>query len=150
MSTNLDKTATLPKKPIIWISFLYLDIFFHKTSRIEVLESLAKRGYTVTFFAARSKTKYVTKNSSVKIVQVPLRQIPILSSIAFTGILTIFLPYYILLKKPVHIITDPNITILSFLGASILCKLRKIKLILDIRSTPVEVTGLASRLHSFF
>ena len=90
------------------------------------------------------------RNSGVNIVQVPLRQVPMLSSIAFTAIVAFILPYYILSKKPTHIVTDPNITILGFVGASVLCRLRKVKLVLDVRSTPVEVSGFSSRLLAFF
>jgi glycosyltransferase involved in cell wall biosynthesis len=138
------------KKELIWVSCLYLDMFLHKTSRIEVLEHLAKRGYSVTLFVARSRKEYVTKDSSIDIVQVPLRHLPLLSTIAFTGIVTLFLPYYILFKKPTHIVTDPNMTLLGFFGVSMLCRLKKIRLILDVRSTPVEVSGLTNRLQSFF
>jgi glycosyltransferase involved in cell wall biosynthesis len=127
-----------------------LDMFLHKTSRIEVLEHLAKRGYSVTLFVARSRKEYVTKDSSMNIVQVPLRHLPFLSTMAFTGIVTLFLPYYILFKKPTHIVTDPNMTLLGFFGVTMLCRLKKIKLVLDVRSIPVEVSRLTNRLQSFF
>jgi glycosyltransferase involved in cell wall biosynthesis len=150
MHVRYDKTTHPKEKQLLWISCLYLDTFFHKTSRIEVLEALARRGYKVTLFVARSRKDYVFKNSLIKTVQVPLRHVPALSSILFTGIVLLFLPYYILSKKPTHIVTDPNITILGFLGASILCKLARIKIVLDLRSTPVEVSGIASRFLAFF
>ena len=145
-----DKTTRPKEKQLLWISCLHLDRFLHKTSRIEVLEHLAKRGYNVTLFVARSRKKCVFKNSRVETIQVPLRHVPALSSIMFTGVVLLFLPYYILSKKPTHIVTDPNITILGFVGASVLCRLRKVKLVLDVRSTPVEVSGFSSRLLAFF
>jgi glycosyltransferase involved in cell wall biosynthesis len=135
---------------LLWISYLYVDLILHKTSVVEVLEHLAKRGYSVTLFAARSKGRYVMRGSEISDVQVPLRQVPLLSSIAFTVAVAFVLPYYVLFKRPTYIVTEPGITILGFLGASFLCRLRRVKLVLDIRSTPVEVSGVANRLHAFF
>jgi glycosyltransferase involved in cell wall biosynthesis len=115
-----------------------------------MLEHLAKRGYSVTLFVARSRKAYAIKNSGISTVQVPLRYVPALTSLAFTWIVALVLPYYILVKRPSYIVTDPNIAILGFLGAPALCRLSKTKLILDIRSTPVEVSGVVNRFLAFF
>jgi glycosyltransferase involved in cell wall biosynthesis len=60
------------------------------------------------------------------------------------------LPYYIVFKRPTYIVTDPNITILGFFAAPLLCHLSKVKLVMDIRSTPVEVSGIVNRFLAFF
>jgi glycosyltransferase involved in cell wall biosynthesis len=90
------------------------------------------------------------KNSHIHTVQVPLRLVPALTSLAFTLIVALVLPYYILFKQPNYIVTDPNVTILSFFAAPLLCRLRKVKLVMDIRSTPVEVSGFVNHWLSFF
>jgi glycosyltransferase involved in cell wall biosynthesis len=142
---------TIPEEErLLWISWLHMDLILHKTSIVEVLQHLAKRGYSITLFVARSQRPYNNKESKIRTIQVPLRLIPALSSIAFTLIVSLILPYYIIFKRPKYIVTDPNITILGFLFASVLCRLAKVKLVLDVRSTPVEVSGLVNRFLSFF
>jgi glycosyltransferase involved in cell wall biosynthesis len=144
------KPITAGEKRLLWISWLHADLILHKTSVIEVLEHLAKRGYNVTLFVARSRNRYTIKNSRINTVQVPIRLIPALSSLAFTLIVALVLPYYIVFKRPTYIVTDPNITILGFFAAPLLCHLGKVKLVMDIRSTPVEVSGIVNRFLAFF
>jgi glycosyltransferase involved in cell wall biosynthesis len=147
---NNFKQMPSQEKRLLWISWLQIDLILHKTSVIEVLEALARRGYNVTLFVARSRNRYVIKTSGINTVQVPLRQIPALSSIAFAWIVALVLPYYILFKRPTYIVTDANVTILGFFVALILRQLRKVKLVLEIRSTPVEVSGFVNHLLAFF
>jgi glycosyltransferase involved in cell wall biosynthesis len=51
------------------------------------------------------------------------------------------MPLYILTSKPNFILTEPDASILGFLSTSIICRLLRIKVILDIRSVPVETFG---------
>ena len=135
---------------MIWISYLYLDIFLHKTSRIEILEHLAKRGYNVYLIAVRSRRKYEPRNLNLHIISIPLRCVPAISRIVFVAILLFFLPYYITSLNPDFIVTDPDISIFGFIWAPLLSRIRRFKVVLDIRSTPVETVGLIGYLQTFF
>jgi glycosyltransferase involved in cell wall biosynthesis len=122
---------------LVWISFLILDIHLHKTSRIEILRHLAKRGYDVYLIAVRSKERYNSKNAKIKVTPIPLRYIPVISWILFGFLTLFFVPFYLVKKKPNLIITEPSTPIFGFIWKPILSKLLGFKVILDIRSTPV-------------
>jgi glycosyltransferase involved in cell wall biosynthesis len=135
-------------KRILWISFLILDLHFHKTAQLEILRHLAKRGHNTSLVAMYSKSKIQNENLQVRIISVPLRYIPLISPIIFTIMLFFFLPFYIIIMKPDYVITDPNISIFGFISALPFSKLRRIKLLLDVRSTPVEIVGIRRFLES--
>ena len=143
------ENKNLRRKRLVWVSFLILDTFLHKTSRIEILRHLAKRGYTVYLIAVRSRRKYELGNSNIHIISIPLRYVPAISPIIFVGMLLIFLPCYIIYLNPDFIVTEPDISIFGFIWASLLSPFRGFKLALDIRSTPVETVGLRGYLNTF-
>ena len=62
----------------------------------------------------------------------------------------LFLPIYVLVKKPRFIVTDPGPWILAFLWTPVLSKCLNVKVILDIRSTPVEVYGWQMAVKNLF
>jgi glycosyltransferase involved in cell wall biosynthesis len=148
--TRKERNADVQQKKLIWVSYLFFDISLHKTSRIEILKHLALRGYTVYLIAVRSKNKSEPKESNIHIISIPLRYVPVITPLLFVGILLLLLPYYIVSLKPDFIVTDPNMSILGFIGAPIICRLKRIKLVLDVRSTPVEAIGFNGYLQTLF
>jgi glycosyltransferase involved in cell wall biosynthesis len=70
------------------------------------------------------------------------------SPVIFALMLFFFLPFYIIVSKPDVIITEPDISILGFTSAFPFSKSKRIKLILDVRSTPVETLGFRGRLRT--
>jgi len=146
----MEKSKNLRGKKILWVTFINLDTFLHKTSRIEILRHLAKRGYTVHLVAVRSRKKYALKNANIHVISIPLRYIPIISPILFGGILLLSLPYYIISLNPDFIVTHPGGYIFSFVWVRLLYPFRRLKFVLDIRSTPVETVGLRGYLRTFY
>jgi glycosyltransferase involved in cell wall biosynthesis len=67
----------------------------------------------------------------------------------FAIIVFFFLPFYIIVSKPDFIITQPTIPILSFTSALPFSKLKLVKFILDVRTTPVESVGFHGFLQTF-
>ncbi len=118
-------------------------------TKLGILGGLVKRGYATTLIVMRSHKLIKPENPKLHILSIPLRYVPIISHIMFTIAMFLFLPLYILVSKPDYIITDPNVSIFSFASVLPLSKLRKIKLILDVRSTPVEVSGFRGFLQTF-
>ena len=147
---NTDKANKSHRKKVLWVSFLILDVHLHKTTQLEVLKNLAKRGYDASLIAMRSKSKFVTQDSQVNIMSFPLRYVPVLSPILFSVALIFFLPFYIAVEKPDYIITDPDISIFGFVLALAFSKLTGTKVVLDIRSTQVEIVGSRGFLRTFF
>lgn len=148
--TLKEKATTIQRKKIVWVSFLILDTFLHKTSRIEILRHLSKRGYVVYLIAVQSKKKFELKNPDINVISIPLRYVPAVSPLLFSGILLFLLPYYIISLKPDYIVTGPGMPVLSFVWARIFYRFRRLKFVLDIRSTPVEATGLQGFLNTFW
>lgn len=134
------------KKSVLWISSLVLDQDLHKTSRIEMLRNLSKRGYNVSLIGVRSKNRFSLKD--FPILAIPLRRVPIISPLMLGIIFPLFLPFYIIIKKPKFIIVHPSIEALSLIWIPILSYFMKFKVILDIRSTPVGVYGLSGHLRA--
>lgn len=135
---------------IFWVSSIILDsdIHIHKTSQIEVLRHLAKRGHDVYLIAMRSKKRYYLKNSNIHIISIPLRHVPLISSMLY-GLVLFFLPFYIIRKRPNCIVTDPLVPVFSFLWKPLLSRFMRLKVILDIRSTPVSTFGMQRFLENF-
>jgi glycosyltransferase involved in cell wall biosynthesis len=126
---------------ILWVSSIDLSVSLHMKSKIEIMGSLTKRRYSSTLIAIRSANLAQTENSQVHLISIPLRPIPIISRVMYAIVLLFFLPLHVLFSKPNYIIVDPFIPIFSFALALPLSKLIGIKLILDIRSVPVEISG---------
>lgn len=129
----------MPGKKIIWISFTVFDLFLHKTSRLEILKHLAKRGNDVYFLAIRSKkSKQTTDYAGARfhLILIPLRYVPMITPFLFAIATLIFLPFFIATKKPDFIIMNPSPSIISFIWKPLFYALR-IRVVLDVRSTPV-------------
>lgn len=136
-------------KPL-WVSTAILDVFLHNASLIAIIKEFRKSGHTPYLLAVRSVKPISEENSSVNITAVPLRFMPVLTPILFAIVSIFFLPIYILKSGVDFVIFDPDIHILSAFPSFIVCKLRKIKLVLDIRSVPVETAGTRGFLRRFW
>ena len=138
-------------KRIIWISFQILDLFLSKTALIEMATNLSERGNHVDFFALRSKKVFRSRSSNMRLNSIPLKILPIITHLSYIVALSVILPFYIAKRRPRFIITEPKF------GSSILSLESKLfsspfgsKVILDIRSTPVEVHTLRRSLNAFW
>jgi glycosyltransferase involved in cell wall biosynthesis len=136
------------RKKIAWITFLILDTHLHKTSRLEILKSLAALGYNTELVAVSSRSKVQDEDLPLRIISIPLRYVPIISPIVFASILLFFLPFYVVISKPNVIITEPDFSTLSFMPILPLFRFKKVKLFLDVRSTPVETRGFRGYVRS--
>jgi glycosyltransferase involved in cell wall biosynthesis len=131
------------QRKILWINPVTFDMFPHQASNLELLRSMEKRGYASILITVRSKKKPIQiENSRVRIISVPLRFVRFLSSFMFAIGLFIFLPICILVSAPQFLIVNqPDLSIFGLIPNLLFSKLRGIKFVLDIRSTPVEVSG---------
>lgn len=136
------------QKRIVWITDLVVDTDVHRTSRIEMLRHLAEIGYETHLFAVWSK-RPPASNNGVHMECVPLRYFPLIQPLVFSVLLFFIVPVYALLKKPRYVIVSPGPSILVFVWKLLLSKCLKSKIILDIRSTPVETTGWRGHLKEF-
>lgn len=138
------------EQKIVWISLLVFDRS-NIVSQTRILKHLAKRGHDTCLFAMWSKKHIEPTDPNLRVIQIPMRVIPVVSSLLCTFALSIYLPFYVVVKRPNYIITAPNTSIIGFLLKFFLRPL-KFKVILDIRSTPVIVkdTFRGSLIDFFF
>ena len=143
--------STFKKVKILWVSDTQpFDVFFNKMSLVNICEQLAKMGHRVTLVATRSKSLPPNRNSQVRMISIPSRHTAIIPRVVYALALILFLPFYLVLFKPDYIVTEPDTSIFGFLSVFPLSKLWGTKLILDIRSTPVETVGFRGFLQTFF
>jgi len=136
------------QKGIVWIGFLILDVFLHKTTQVEILKHLAERGNNVYLFALYSKRKVAIDNA-INLTSIPLRYVPLITPFFFVIVLLIYFPFYVAAKKPKFVIVEPGLTVLIFIWKLHLSALG-IKVILDIRTTPVDVTKFRRYLSALW
>lgn len=144
MNRNDRQTA---KSRITFLSFQVLDLFLSKTAYIELSKKLAERGNQVDFFGVRSKGTLDSRDKSIHLVAIPMKAFPIVTHIFYLILLILMLPFYIAIRQPDFVILEPKF------GSSILALESKLfppqlrpKMVLDIRSTPVEVHSFRSFL----
>jgi glycosyltransferase involved in cell wall biosynthesis len=90
------------------------------------------------------------KKDRIKIIAIPLKGFGSILPIIFTGFLSLYLPVYLAFSRVSVIVIDPYIHIVSLLPNLLLTRLKKIKIVLDIRSTPVETKGFRGFLRKFW
>jgi glycosyltransferase involved in cell wall biosynthesis len=124
-------------KRVFWITELALDQEVHRTSQLEIMRYLAQRGNDAYLFGTRSRESFQWMDSSVHICCLPMRRVPLIQAFLLGIAHFIFLPMYLLLKRPHYIIVGPGLSVLALICKPMLSLCTKSKVILDIRSTPV-------------
>lgn len=142
--------ATSSSISILWISFTRLGFDLHSNSLLDILRQLTERGHKVSLIALKSKDVSRTKNQDYHVIAVPLKGFEPILPVIFTIALFFYLPFYLIFSKVDVIVIDPYIDVLSIIPEVFLLKLKKIRYILDIRSTPVEINGFRGFLRKFW
>jgi glycosyltransferase involved in cell wall biosynthesis len=137
------------RKGIAWISFLVVDLSLYKTTQLEILEHSAERGHEVYLFAAYSKDRCTIDNPNIHTTLIPLRYIPVITPLLFAIATTVFLPFYVATRKPRFIIVEPDLTVLAFVWKP-LFSLLGIKIVLDVRSPPVDLVNFRRYLSALW
>jgi glycosyltransferase involved in cell wall biosynthesis len=130
----------LEERRILWITPM-LDFLLHRESLLQILRHLAMRGHNIVLITTWPRNLVRVKTSNMHIKSIPLRYVPLVSPVMFALVLWFFLPVYIIVSKPDFIVTEPDVTILSSIPGLFVSKFRKVRFILDVRSTPVETMG---------
>lgn len=138
------------RKSILWVSSLVLDRHLHKTTQIEILRAMSQRGYKVLLVASYSSRKTIDELKELPTVAIPLRYTPFVSTLFYVLCLLAYLPYLILRFEPDFIVVEPNPTAISLIPLFMFPRSRRPKVILDIRSTPVNIVGVGGYLKSTF
>jgi glycosyltransferase involved in cell wall biosynthesis len=127
-------------RKILWVTPL-LDFLLHKASLLDILRNLTMRRHSIVLITMWSRNFVREKTPKMRIMSVPLTYVPLISPVMFAIVLWFFLPVYMVISKPDFIIFEPDITILSSIVGRFVSRFRKVKFVLDVRSTPVETVG---------
>jgi glycosyltransferase involved in cell wall biosynthesis len=119
-----------------------MDKSLHKTTQIEILRHLAKRGYSVFLLALFSDEKIKTEYTDLKIHSIPMKDRPIITNALFVLLLLFFLPFYVMQLKPNFLIVEPSdATAFSLIPVALLPKSARPKIILDARTAYILKTS---------
>ena len=135
-------------KRIFWISELVLDEDVSRTAQLEIMRYLAQRGNDVYLFGTCSRRSFRMNDMSVHICCLPMREVPLIQACLLGVARFLFLPMYLLLRRPRYIIVGPGLSILAMIWTPLLSFYTKSRVILDIRSPPVEVEGTLGALKA--
>jgi glycosyltransferase involved in cell wall biosynthesis len=142
MSANKTKNSKLS---ILWVSF-----FAENNPALHnILNQLSVKGHSTALLSVKLNKSHIDK-ARVRLVSTPIKTIPFLSPLMFAIILLFRIPVNMIKLKPDFVIIEPYPHVLSFIPFLPIAKLRKIKLVLDIRTTPVEAKGIRNFLTHFW
>ena len=136
------------KRRILWIIPIVLDTDIYAKSVLDILRYTVNRGHSVKLVAMRSRNLPM-KERLHNFDAFPLRRAPLVSNFFFAMLVFLTLPFYIITYRPNFILTTPDLSFLSIIPHIFISKLSRIKLVLDIRSTPVETIGLRGAMRKF-
>jgi len=121
------------------------------SERIERLSYLSKEGNEVYLIAANFEKSFYRKraNANTHLISIPLKYKTLISPMLYGLSLFFFLPFYVAKVRPDFVFTD--VSPAPFLiWKPFFSKALKFKLILDIRSTPVNPGGARGRLGNTY
>lgn len=139
------------KKIIFWALYARTFERHHLSSseRIERARNLAAQGNIVYLLAADFEKEHYQKNPNLHLVSIPIRNFSIISPFLYGLWLFFFLPVYLTKIRPNFLICDSSIAF-YLCWKPVVAKLLNFKVILDIRTTPVNpFSGPRSFINDF-
>ena len=108
-----------------------MDRDLHKTSQIEILSSLAERGHKTALFGISSKRKFASEKK-INVISIPMRYVPSLTSLLYSILLSLYLPFYLIFSKTDFVIGEPQSpAFVSLIPIRLLPKSRRPKILMD-------------------
>ena len=132
------------------ISILWVSAFLYSPALSNILRQFAQLGHEVSLISVRTKGNSQIENGRVRVISVPLRQIPLISPVLFTIFLFFYLPFFTATSTLNVIIIDPYVHFLGAFPQLLISRFKKVKCVLDVRTTPVETTGFRGLLQKFW
>jgi glycosyltransferase involved in cell wall biosynthesis len=132
---------------ILWLSSIFLDLRLDASARLEIMQHMVKKGHKITFVALHSKKPFAVKPSDLHVISIPLRSVALVSTVLYAVFLFFCFPIYLVFSKPDFLIVESEVPVFGLVSSIPFSKLRKTKVLLDIRSTPVETGGFQGLLQ---
>jgi len=143
---------SLKKTSILWIGFFNARGGLSSSALANILKQSAELGYKTSLITASAEKNQWTKYKQFRTISIPLREFPLLLPALFDIFLFFSLPLLSVILRVDVIITESYLPILSTFEQLLISKFTKTKLVLDIRTTPVESSyeGLRGSLMKFW
>lgn len=141
MKTKISSVPNGPhlrKEKIVWLNSLIFDLDT-TTSQAEMVRYLSERFGYVCLFATSLRRRH-QKESNGHYIFFPMKFVPLITHFLYTLALVIYVPFYVAIKRPDFIITDKGTAIVG-IAAKIFLRRPRFKVVLDIRTTPLEGEG---------
>lgn len=142
------------KTSILWIepSHFDLDNSLHKMADLEVGKQLVKRNVSIYMMVMGSinQFSFSYKNSKMFTFSIPIKRYPLISALLYAFAQLFYLPYYLLALSPSVILIAPDVSVLTILPILFISKVKGTRLIMDIRTVPVELRGFKGFLQEFW
>jgi glycosyltransferase involved in cell wall biosynthesis len=140
------KKTNSKKLSILWVSF-FLD---NNPALCNILNQLSEMGHSLSLISVQTKNPLPTNSLKVRAILAPLKHVSLFSPVMFAILLFFCLPIRIVASKANVVVMEPYPQILSTFPSLLISRLRKVKFILDIRTTPVETQGFRGFLTRFW
>lgn len=142
-------------KRIVWARNMLLDTDLYAKTETEILNHLTNRGYEI-FYISGSRQRYRFKNPRIHLFSIRMGKsnLPLKYHFISAVVQLIAFPFYFLRTKPNFVIVDWD-SVFSLMPMLPFRRLLGIKVILDIRSTPITIdkfqqkVGLRTTLLNF-
>ena len=147
---NNNKANARHNMSILWASYTIMDISINKTALIDILKSFSALGHDTFLLTLHSRIKPHFEKYPKHTISVPLRSIPLFLPVMYTIVLFALVPLSIIKFKPNIMVFEPDVHILSAFPGLLVAKIRKTKVVLDIRSIPVETIGFRGLMQKLW
>lgn len=129
---------TKNRKKIVWARNKLLDIDLFAKTETEILPHLAERGYEIYLISGHSKQRYTFRDPRIHLFSIPLgKSFPLKYHFILAVVQLFSFPLYLLRVKPDFIVDwDSVFDVLPIIPV---CRLLNVKVVLDIRSTPILI-----------
>jgi glycosyltransferase involved in cell wall biosynthesis len=142
--------ASFNRTSLLWISFTRFGVDLHSNSVLNIASEIQELGNDVSLIAVQSKDNLQYREGQLRLISIPLKGHQSITPIIFTTYLSLVLPIYIAYYKIEVIVIEPFIDVFCIIPQLIISKFKKLKIILDIRTVPVETVGFRGFLRHFW
>ncbi len=141
---NRDAAGNL--KRIVWARNMLLDSDLYAKTETEILNQLTNHGYEI-FYISGSRRRYRFKNPKLHLFSIRMGNsgLPLKYHLISAVVQLFVFPFYLLRKKPNFVIVDWD-SVFSLMPMLPFRRLLGIKVIMDIRSTPITVDKFKQRV----
>ncbi len=119
---------------------------------LEVGKQLVKRNVSIYMMVMGSNRRFsfCYRDSKMLTFSIPIKRYPLISALLYAFAQLFYLPYYLFALSPSVILIAPDVSVLTILPVLLISRMKGTRLVLDIRTVPVELRGFTGFLQEFW